>query len=971
MERKPRPVTFLFTDIEGSTHLWDAHPAAMRTALARHDALLGETITRHGGSVFKTVGDAFCCRFEDSARAVAAALAAQQALAAEPWPDGLVLKVRMALARGEAEERAGDWFGAPLNRAARLLRLAHGGQVLLPAPVADEGLPPGVELRDLGRHRLRDVAVPDHIYQLCHSDLPSEFPPLESWQAPPNNLPAATSSFIGRERELAEVRRRLQETRLLTLTGVGGSGKTRLGLHVAHDLLAGPNMDDGIWLVELAPMTSGDLVPQAVATALQLAEPLGAQPLPALVRQLMRRQLLLILDNCEHLLSPVAELAEALLSGCPNLRILATSREGLSIAGEVLYTVPSLSLPAQDAVPEVALRSESMTLLADRARAVAPRFSVTLGNVVALTEICHRLDGIPLALELAAARLQALTPEGLAARLDQRFQLLTGGSRTALERHRTLHATLDWSHSLLSPQEQVAFRRLAAFAGGWTLEAAEAVVPDDCIVTPGEVLDLLTGLVHKSLVEFDAEARRYRFLETMRQYAVERLDEAGEGEMVRRRHLQWFLRVALDRQPRMGEAAVRRRLGADHANIGAAHAFAASSPADVEDGLRLAGPLVDYWKSGGHWGEARERLEALLEHPVAPRDSRHWAFAAWFVGHLAQTLLDRPAWERWTNAAALSAAASGDGQTESLCLRELGHIAFEHGDREAGLAQVRAAVRVAADGQMIAEQTWSCLVLAQLLVFAGQCNEARTVLAETRDLAGRWGHPAAVFSCHIGLGQLAVRERDWAAVRSAAEQALETARRLDNVEEVRNVTRLLLLPLAWGTGDRFAADAIVAESVHLAESSPPDPHVTDGILNTARLALDWAELGAARRLLRSALLPLLRPGVEASSLAFGLLQLVRLERGRNGTCGAHLIGAIDAWAMSTGAGPIDRMALEGHWREGREQLRTALGDAAYEAAYAAGAAVPPEQFLQLVRDRLLAEEEAVEAEAPPAPSPVP
>jgi predicted ATPase/class 3 adenylate cyclase len=563
-------VTFLFTDIEGSTQLWEQHPDAMRLALARHDASLTAAIQSNHGHVFKTVGDAFCAAFAMAPDAIDAALAAQRHLhalqpSAVPSAAGLALKVRIALHTGAAKVRGGDYFGPALNRVARLLAIAHGGQVLLSGATQElvqDDLPPGSSLRDLGRHRLRDLQRPEQVYQLFAPDLPAHFPPLRSLEAFRHNLPVQLTSFIGRKREMAEVKRLLAESRLLTLTGSGGCGKTRLALQVAADLLE--EFPEGVWLVELAPLADPGLVPQAVASVLGLREEPGRSLTATLTDALRARSLLLVLDNCEHLLSACAQLVESLLHACPQLRVLASSREGLGIGGEQTYPVPSLSLPDPQRLPALdeLQEYEAVRLFAERAGLSQPRFAVTAANAPSVVQVCRRLDGIPLAIELAAARMKALPVEKIAERLDDCFRLLTGGSRTALPRQQTLRALIDWSYNLLSEPERTLLRRVSVFAGGWTLEAAEAVCAGEaeCAGAPPgplpgikawEVIDLLTSLVEKSLVMYEEQGgeARYRLLETVRQYARDRLLETGEAAAVRGRHRDWCLALAERAEP--------------------------------------------------------------------------------------------------------------------------------------------------------------------------------------------------------------------------------------------------------------------------------------------------------------------------------------------------------------------------------------------------------------------------------------
>ncbi len=511
MNELPRgTVTFLFTDIEGSTKLWQQFPDAMPAALARHHEILNSAIQAHNGYVFQIIGDAFCAAFATAFDGLDAALDAQRALRDELWGETGAIRVRMALHTGAAEVRAGEFTsgeyvsGITLSRAARLLSAGHGGQILLSSPSAElvrEQLPQNTALRDMGAHRLKDLVQPQQIFQILASDLAQEFPALKTLDALPNNLPIQLASFIGREKEIKEISEMLAASagveshsviRLLTLTGAGGSGKTRLSLQVAAEVI--DEFEKGAWFVDLSPISDPTLVPNAVMSALELREVAGRAPRDALTDYLRAKNLLLILDNCEHLIEACAQLAHHLLTQCPNLKILATSREALGIPGEITYPVPPLTPPNPDERrttndEEYARRIaqyDAVRLFIERALAVQPNFAVTNANAPAIAQICFRLDGISLALELAAARIKLFSPEQIAARLDDRFRLLTGGSRTAIPRQQTLRAAIEWSYSLLSDAERVLFRRLAVFAGGWTFEAAEAVCSDELSVVSNQ-----------------------------------------------------------------------------------------------------------------------------------------------------------------------------------------------------------------------------------------------------------------------------------------------------------------------------------------------------------------------------------------------------------------------------------------------------------------------------------------------------
>lgn len=633
-------VTLLFTDIEGSTKLWEQSPEAMQSALARHDGVIRKAALGKGGHVFKTVGDAFCIAFDTAPDALRSAIEAQLELNKEQWE--VPIKVRMAIHTGSVESREGDYFGQPLNRTARLLAIGHGGQILLSdvaRDLASDALPAQTNLLSLGDHRLKDLGRPESVYQLQHPELPSGFPALKSLESLPNNLPQQLTSFIGREQAIEDIKSMFDKARLVTLTGSGGSGKTRLSLQVAADLLDGSG--DGVWFVDLASLRDASLVTATVAQVFNLAEEGGKSVRQMLLDFLKAKHLLLVLDNCEHLLDACADLADTILRQCPRILILASSREALGIAGETTYRVPSLSSPDPKKAHTVESlgQFEAVRLFIERAEQVQTAFLVTNENAPAVASICARLDGIPLALELAAARVRNMSVQEVNQRLDQRFRLLTGGSRTALPRQQTLRSLIDWSFDLLNDAEKAFLRRLSVFAGGWDLEAAEKV----CAIHPieeFEVLDLLASLADKSLIvaEVLGEKTRYRMLETVRQYARDRLAESTESEEIRGRHLAHFLEMAEG-----GELGILSddhrgwlaKLDAEHDNIRAALDWCEEADGGAVSALRIIGALWRFWDSRGEQEEARERAAAVLAHPGAQERTVERARALLAAGNLA------------------------------------------------------------------------------------------------------------------------------------------------------------------------------------------------------------------------------------------------------------------------------------------------------------------------------------------------
>lgn len=613
-------VTFLFSDIEGSTQRWEAYTEAMKGAVARHEALVGEAIGRHGGYVFKSLGDAFCAAFHSAPDAIAAAAEAQRALAAEDFSAVDGLRVRMGLHTGRAEERKADYFGPAVNRVARLMSIGHGGQVLISGSthaLAHDRLPAGTALVDMRSHRLKDLTEPERVWQLSIADLPREFPPLKSLDAQPNNLPIQRTSFVGRDRDLADVKSLLEQHRLVTLVGAGGVGKTRLALQAGADLL--DRYPDGVWFADLAPIADPLLVASVVANVVGMPQR-GGQAVDQTLRQwLKRKQLLLVLDNCEHVLEVVASLADQILNDTPDVRILSTSRQALGIGGEKVARLASLDVPADTAglTPESALEFGAVTLFVDRASLIDASFALTVANAPIVADICRRLDGIPFAIELAAARVKILSVPNLARRLDERFKVLTGGSRTALPRQKTLTALIDWSYDLLAPREKALLGRAGVFAGDFALDAATAVCGADDLEET-DVLDLLSSLTDKSLVVADTHDKheRFRLLESTRAYALEKLTAAGERDRFARRHAEYFRERAEEADGRYGRGSAFAWFDAmelDLDNFRAALDWGLSQGHDPVLAGVVAGSLGQLWYRGGLIAEGRRWMETALE----------------------------------------------------------------------------------------------------------------------------------------------------------------------------------------------------------------------------------------------------------------------------------------------------------------------------------------------------------------------
>jgi predicted ATPase/class 3 adenylate cyclase len=785
-------VSFLFTDIVGSTRLWEKFPAQMGAALARHDALIRSAVETHGGHVFKTVGDASYAAFRGPRASLEAAIDAQHALAAEDWNDIGSLPVRMGIHVGAAEFRDGDYFGGTLNRASRIESAAHGGQILLSRIAVDllEDEPlDAISFKSLGSHRLRNLDRPEHLYQAVVADLAESFPPPRSMEALPNNLPVQTTSFVGREKELGDVKRSLKNTRLLTLMGIGGTGKTRLALETGAQVIN--EFRDGVWLVELVLIAEPERVVQAVAAAVGAREE-PERPLRAtLVNFLRGKNILLLLDNCEHLLSAVSVLAAELLRSCPRLKILATSRHSLGIGGEAAFFVPPLQVlevRAEDlGRPDLAQRLsqyEAVKLFIARAVAVRPDFVITNSNAPAVAEICSRLDGIPLAIELAAARVKLLSVDQIASRLDDRFRLLRGGNRDGLPHQQTLQALIDWSHDLLSEQERIAFRRMGVFAGGRTLEAVEAVCSGDGIEEI-EVLDLLEQLVDKSLITVERDASgdsRYTMIESVWEYSREKLEASGEAQAVRDRHLNYFLAFAEQAGPHLDgpdQKAWLDRCGSERFNIRLATEWAIKSQ-KAEAGLRMFSALDRVFEVRSNLAETWEiamRLLALPDEDVAPK---YKADARLAIGRLAWAA------DRFYEGRSFYAEAQqiydaiGDEVGSTIADMLAGFLDSGDGDLESAEKRFRRALDAGRKIQCSYLEAGSLSGLGSIAMERGNLAEARQLKEESLAIYERFGDRWIIGLILGGITRVAIAQGDYARAEIALAEWTQITRELGN-----------------------------------------------------------------------------------------------------------------------------------------------------------------------------------------------
>ena len=753
---------FLMTDIQGSTRLWESEHAAMVGALAAHDALLRSLVEDAGGTVVKTTGDGLLAVFDRPGAAARAALAGQRAIAGRAWPTSKPLLVRMAIHVGHAETRDNDFFGPSLNRVARLLAIGHGGQILVSAAgaalIADD-LPDDASLADRGEHHLKDLARPEHVYQLCGAGLPTDFPPLRSGAAP-SNLPVELTSFIGREHEAAEIGRLLGHHRLVTLVGVGGTGKTRLMLHVAAEQVSGHA--DGAWVVELAPLREPGLVVSEVVRMLGIQLGPGQPPLAAVTDFLRSKDVLLLLDNCEHLIEAAAALVEPLLASCPSLHVMATSREALGVPGEAPFAVPSMGVPETlDHLDlEAVAASEAVALFVERATTTLPEFRLDPTNAAPVVEICRRLDGIPLALELAAARVNVLSPEEIAQGLGDRFRLLTGGRRTAVPRQQTLQALVDWSWDLLSDADQRLLRRLSVFGGGWTLDAAAALTGDqaDAGAAPGgaariETLDGLGRLADRSLVVVThAGATRYGMLETIRQYGNDKLVASGEVLELRARHLARFRRLALDAEAGLvGPEPVPwiHHLEVELDNLRVALDWAFETNPQVA--LEMCVAMGNFWRSHGMGQEGVDRMRQAAEL------ARRWRTMPSAVPEADRTVL-----------------AARVLVSNQFMVGFAGWAA-----RETAAEEAIALARESGDPGAIIDSQTNAIQTAAMTGGGPGRDGLLAMASETLELATRFGDPMRLAIIQSSIAMLEASS-DPAAAERLMELATENARRSEN-----------------------------------------------------------------------------------------------------------------------------------------------------------------------------------------------
>src|SRR5215213_2694813 len=944
----------------------------MSVALARHDALLHAAIASAGGTVFKTVGDAFCAAFPAPEAAIEAAVVAQKDLFGDA-PEALTpLKVRMAIHSGQAERRAGDYFGPPLNRVARLLATAHGEQIVVSraaGELARDSLPPGVTLRDLGAHALKDLLDAEHVYQVIAPGLPADFPPLRTPQRYLHNVPHPATPLIGREREIATARatfglatsgdlkpdRELQTARLLTLTGPGGAGKTRLSLHLAAEL--GAEFTDGAAFVPLADVTNPVLVPVAIASALDLGDTSGESPRDLVFAHLRDRHLLLVLDNFEQVMSAVPLVAE-LLTGCPRLRVIATSRERLSIRGEQELPLPPLALPkipprlasdgssAEEAAAAIndIRRAEAIRLFVSRAQSVKPGFEITAANAAAVVEICSRLDGLPLAIELAAARIRLLSPDALLARFGRRLDVLERGPRDLPARQQTMRDTIAWSYDLLDPAERRLFTRLSVFAGGATLEAVEAVAGDAESGDGMADLELIESLADKSLIKLVGDDPRIQMLQTIRDYGQERLAESSERQTIGRRHAEFFLALAEESEELLAGREQTRWLDLlerEQANLRAAIGWLRDD-GQIEEALRLGGALWRFWWLRGDIDEGRHQLESLLAQSAAVAPPVR-AKALNGAGVLVESRGDWDTAARFHEESLEISRRIGDQRSVAWSLNNLGVAAVSQGDYARAQALLEENLAVAEEAKDTADIATALNDLGLIAHSRHDYDQATALWTRSLALFRALGAESHVARALNNLGTAAMGLGEFERAQSLLTESLALHRTVGDRQAVAS-TLNNLAETAGSLGDAETAMGLYRESHSLALEGGNRLYAAIAMEGLADLTRLHGDDGIAQTRFREALL-LYRSVGDKQGIASCLsgLAAAAASQGRAGEAAA-LLGAAAQMCDSH-----DELALPG-LAEAVASLRSTMGDQAFNAAWESGRTMP----IDLVMDQIAA-----------------
>jgi len=773
-------LTFLFTDIEGSTSKWEEQPERMAQAIAGHDALLREAVHAQGGRIVKTTGDGIYAAFNAPADGMAAVIAIQLGLLDLGATGGLQLRVRCGMHTGPVHARDNDYFGGTINRTARIMNAAHGGQILVSRAVAEllqGALPTDVSLKELGSVRLKGLATSETVFQVVHPRLHDSFPALRELEATPNNLPQQLTSFVGRERERTEVEEMLASTRLLTLLGMGGLGKTRLSLQIGASVME--SYPDGVWFVDLQTIRDGSLVAGETARVLGVREEPGRPLLQTLCAHLKTRKLMIILDNCEQVIEASADLANAILRSAPDVRMLTTSRIALRVPGEQTYIVQPLPIPSRSAGVEALMRSTAVVLFVERAKLHKPSFTLTEKEAPAVAELVSRLEGIPLALELAAARVRSLPVADINKRLNDRYKILTGGDRTLQARQQTLRALVDWSFDLLEDNEQALLARLSVFAGGFDLAAAETICGSDPLM-PEDVLDIITSLVEKSLVymEENDDGARYRLLETIRDYAREKLSMRGESEATLAAHCNFFFTMA--------KAANRESLGAEQAhwtarveteldNLRGAIATALAGGVDPHIAVKIEVAMMWFRMLRGYASEGRRNIQASLALPAVQTSDWIHGHALYVGATLAYGQGDYAEAKEMLERCLEIRKRDGKPAEIAATLSTLGMVRLNLGEADGARALATEAAALLHQQGDRTNESIVLFQLGQIHAYVGDDAQARELFDRCLKFFREIEYPELVCECELSLGRLALEAGDVDTARATFERAMEVA----------------------------------------------------------------------------------------------------------------------------------------------------------------------------------------------------
>ncbi|MBL0106310.1 MAG: tetratricopeptide repeat protein [Ignavibacteria bacterium] len=873
-------VTFLFTDIEGSTKLAHDYPEILNDFLHYHNAILREAVESNNGFVFKIVGDAFCCSFNSAGDAVKASKDIQISLLKDS--NNELIKVRIGIHSGKAEWNGEDYMGyITLARTQRIMSTAHGGQIIISVDAFESFVNDNLtefSFRDLGERRLKDMIQPLRLFQINSEGLTSDFPPLKTLDARPNNLPVQLTSFIGREKEIADVKSLLNKTRLLTLLGPGGTGKTRLSLQTGADLI--DDFANGVWITELASLLDPFLLPNVIAETLGISEQPGKSMENVLIEYLSDKEILLIIDNCEHLIDACAALAEKLLQYSPKLKIIATSRESLRCDGEITHKVLSLDHPdlMKKVTPIQLVQYEAVRLFIERALAVNPNFRVTNDNAPALAQICYQLDGIPLAIELAAVRIKVLPLEKICEKLEDRFKLLTGGKRTALPRQQTLKALIDWSFDLLSENEKNLWKRLSVFSGGWTFDAAEEICRDDKI--DNEVIDILSSLTEKSIINYNEENERFGMLQTIRQYGEDKIRETNEYNKFSDKHLKFYLEltVSLNKKIRgIKTESFLKSLENEIGNVERSLKWSIENQ-DIENGLRLTAAMAMFWQIRGYTSEAIYWIEAVLHNNTESKNSSY-SNVICHLGNFARLKGEVDKARKLIEESLQIRKEIGDKAGISNSLIRLGVLEYDQGRYEQSADLYEQGLIILRE---LGDKSGIAVILNNLgNVYSNQGDYSRAYDLYEESLSTRResGDKLGIAICLNNLGIINYEQGEYKKATEILQESLQLRQQMGSKDGTA-ITLLNLGNVAYNQGEYGNATKLFNESLNISLEIGNKGCISDSLYNLGKVFLEQKDFEQASKLFLESL-EISREIKAKSQIASSLYGLGRIAFGKN------------------------------------------------------------------------------------------